>query len=212
MDTRGQGSTWLKGDTPDLDLLDPSAGNPQYPGFMTRGVLNPRSYYYRRVFVDAVRAVEAAQVHPAVDPERIALTGGSQGGGIALAVAGLMGGSVKLCMSDVPFLCHYRRATEITDTYPYQELVRYLKVHRDNTDRVFETLSYFDGLNFAVRATANALFSVGLMDDICPPSSVYAAHNFYAGPKQIRVYPYNQHEGGQSAHLLEKIRFAADHL
>jgi cephalosporin-C deacetylase len=212
MDTRGQGSAWLKGDTPDLDLLDPFSGNPQFPGFMTRGVLDPRSYYYRRVFVDAVRAVEAAATHPAVDARRIAVTGGSQGGGIALAVAGLIGDTVKVCMADVPFLCHYRRATEITDAHPYQELVRYLKVHRDNTERVFETLAYFDGLNFAARATADGLFSVGLMDDICPPSTVYAAYNTYAGPKQIRIYPYNQHEGGQTVQLLERIRFATERL
>ena len=40
---------------------------------MTRGMLNPETYYYRRVFTDAVRAVEAAQSHPAVDAERIAV-------------------------------------------------------------------------------------------------------------------------------------------
>ncbi len=64
MDTRGQGSAWLSGDTPDSE---PDGGNPQFPGFMTRGVLDPATYYYRRVFTDAVRAVEAAQSHPAVD-------------------------------------------------------------------------------------------------------------------------------------------------
>src|SRR5438552_461144 len=58
MDTRGQGSTWLKGDTPDVE---PEGANPQHPGFMTRGILNPQTYYYRRVFTDAVRAVETMQ-------------------------------------------------------------------------------------------------------------------------------------------------------
>ncbi len=65
MDTRGQGSTWQSGDTPDLET---DGGNPQIPGFMTRGVLDPHTYYYRRVFSDAVRAVEAACSYPAVDP------------------------------------------------------------------------------------------------------------------------------------------------
>ncbi len=87
MDTRGQGSAWRVGDTPDPEL---DGGNPQYPGFMTRGVLDPRTYYYRRVFTDAVRAVEAARSYPAVDGRRVAVTGGSQGGGITLAVAGLV--------------------------------------------------------------------------------------------------------------------------
>src|SRR3954447_5030209 len=104
MDTRGQGSAWLKGDTADQE---PEGSNPQYPGFMTRGILNPQTYYYRRVFTDAVRAIEAAQAHPAVDAERIAVTGGSQGGGIALAAAGLSP-AAQVAMPDVPFLCHYR--------------------------------------------------------------------------------------------------------
>ena len=81
MDTRGQGSAWSKGDTPDPES---DGGNPQYPGFMTRGVLDPKTYYYRRVFTDAVRAVEAAMGHEWVDEMRVAVTGGSQGGGIAL--------------------------------------------------------------------------------------------------------------------------------
>ena len=72
-------------------------------------------------------------------------------------------------------------------------------------DEVFRTLSYFDGMQFAVRARCPALFSVGLMDDICPPRTVFAAYNHYAGPKDIRVWPFNQHEGGQSAQTLEKI-------
>jgi cephalosporin-C deacetylase len=86
MDTRGQGSGWRRGDTPD-ESFEPTG--PHIPGFMTLGVLNPYNYYYRRVFVDAVRAIEAACLHPMVDTTRLAATGGSQGGGIALAAAGL---------------------------------------------------------------------------------------------------------------------------
>lgn len=203
MDTRGQGSTWMPGDTPDPE---PDGTNPHFPGFMTRGVLSPKTYYYRRVFTDAVRAVEAARSHPAVDPERIAITGGSQGGGITLAVSGL-DPTVKAAMPDVPYLCMYRRATQLTDTHPYAEIANYCKTHRDKVEQVFKTLSYFDGLNFATRAKASALFSVGLMDNICPPSTVYAAYNHYSGPKQICVYEYNYHEGGGIYQSVEKMRF-----
>jgi cephalosporin-C deacetylase len=173
---------------------------------MTLGVLDPETYYYRRLFVDGVRAVEAAKAHTAVDSTRIAITGGSQGGGITLAVAGL-DSSVQVALPEVPFLCHYRRATEIVDTHPYFEITNFLRTQRDKVEKVFETLSYFDGVNFAARAKAQALFSVGLMDDICPPSTVYAAYNHYAGPKEIRPYTYNNHEGGGSHHALEKLRF-----
>ena len=205
MDVRGQGSTWRTGDTPDLEV---EPGSPQVPGFMTRGILHPETYYYRRVFTDAVRAVEAASTHPAVDSHRLAVTGGSQGGGITLAAAGLVPG-LTAALPDVPFLCHYRRATEIVDTYPYQEISMYCQSHRDQVETVFTTLSYFDGLNFAARAKSPALFSVGLMDKTCPPSTVFAAYNHYAGAKQIMVWPYNYHEGGETFQTLEKINFLA---
>jgi cephalosporin-C deacetylase len=203
MDTRGQGSSWLQGDTPDPE---PSDTNPHYPGFMTRGILDPASYYYRRVFADAVRAIEAARSFHSVDPSRIAIRGVSQGGGIALAASALEP-TVDALIANVPFLCHYRRAIELIDTMPYVEITRYLKVHRDCEDRVFRTLSYFDGVNLAVRARAKALFSVGLMDDICPPSTVFAAFNHYSGPKEIRVWRFNMHDGGGSFQTVEEIGF-----
>ena len=204
MDTRGQGSVWSKGSTPDID---DNAGNGHIPGFMTKGITHQDRYYYRRVFTDAVRAIETAKQLSMIDPTRIAVTGGSQGGGIAIAAAALE--PVLALAPDVPFLCHYRRATEIVATNPYAEITQYLKMHRDQLEQVFTTLSYFDGINFAKRTSSPALYSVGLMDEICPPSTVYAAYNHHAGQKEIRVYPYNNHEGGQSLQGLEKLRFFA---
>jgi cephalosporin-C deacetylase len=207
MDTRGQGVTWRVGDTGDPE---PDGSNAQLPGFMTRGILSPQTYYYRRVFVDAVRAVEAARAISSVDSARIVLNGGSQGAGMALAVAGLVP-DIGAVLADVPFLCHYRRATEITNGYPYRELADYCQRHRDKIETVFSTLAYFDGMNFAARASSPALFSVGLMDDVTPPSTVFAAYNYYGGPKQIKIWPYNGHEGGETFQSVEKLAFL-DHL
>ena len=79
---------------------------------------------------------------------------------------------------------------------------------RDKVEQVFNTLSYFDGMNLAARARAKALFSAGLMDMICPPSTVYAAfHHWGAQDKQILTYQYNGHEGGGGFHTQEKIKF-----
>jgi cephalosporin-C deacetylase len=203
MDTRGQGSAWLQGDTPDVE---PEGSNPQYPGFLTRGVLDPRTYYYRRLFIDAVLALDAVGEHPAVDAERIIVTGQSQGGGMALAASSLSG-SVRAALIDVPFLCHFRRALEVTDENPYLELKRFLAIHRLEEDRVFRTLAYVDGRHFAARASAPALFSVGLEDEITPPSTVFAAYNDYAGPKEINVWPYNGHDAGEHQHQVEQFRF-----
>ena len=205
MDTRGQGSMWVPGDTPDRE---PPGSNPQYPGFLTRGILDPATYFYRRVFTDAVLAIGAARDHPAVDPERVVVAGGSQGGGIGIAAAAL-DGAVSAALIDVPFLCHFRRALEITDEPPYVELRNYLSVHRSREADVFRTLSYVDGMNFAARATMPLLMSVGLMDAVCPPSTVFAAYNHWAGQKEIRVWPYNGHDAGQGPHILEQVRFLA---
>jgi cephalosporin-C deacetylase len=205
-DTRGQGSGWSTGET-----ADPVGSGPAHPGFMTRGILDPHSYYYRRVFIDALRAVEVVRGHEEVDGDRVAVIGPSQGGGIALAVAGLTS-DVAAVMVDVPFLCNLPRALEITETDPYGEVVRYLKVHRDHREQVLQTLSYFDGVNFSRRAHAPALFSVALMDETCPPSTVYAAYNAYAGLKEIRVYPYNDHEGGGAFHEAEQLRWLGSKL
>jgi cephalosporin-C deacetylase len=207
MDTRGQGSAWSPGDTPDPD----GSGDPAHPGFMTQGILDASSYYYRRVFIDAVRAVEALRSHPGVDAARVAVTGGSQGGGITLAV-GALAPDLLGAAPDVPFLCDFPRATTLIDEDPYGEIVRYLKVHRDHASRVSETLAYFDGVSMARRASAPALFSVGLMDRTCPPSTVYAAYNHYAGPKQMVEYPYNDHEGGAPFQERAKLAWLAERL
>ncbi|HEY5433799.1 MAG TPA: acetylxylan esterase, partial [Candidatus Limnocylindrales bacterium] len=191
------------GATPDSD---PEGMEPQVAGWLTRGIMDPSRYFYRRVFTDAAMAVTAARAHPAVDRDRVVVSGGSQGGGITLAAAALDGTAVAACV-DVPFLCHWRRAATLTDDAPYSELRAYLSVYRDRVDQVFRTLSYMDGVNFASRATAPALFSVGLMDTICPPSTVFAAYNHYAGPKDIRVWPFNGHDAGQVQGVHERIAF-----
>lgn len=205
MDTRGQGSGWgTGGSTPDPHGTGPSAA-----GYMTRGILDPVDYYYRRVFTDGVLAVDAVRGIDGLDPERVAVTGTSQGGGIAIAVAGLADGLVA-AMPDVPFLCHFERAVGMTGRDPYQEIVRYLSVHRDQVEQVFTTLSYFDGVNFAERATAPALFSVALLDQVCPPSTVYAARNSWGGTADIVDYPFNEHEGGLGEQWQRQAGFLAE--
>jgi cephalosporin-C deacetylase len=206
MDTRGQGSGWSPGDTP-----DPVGAAPAHPGYVTRGILDPHDYYYRRVFTDGVRAVEAVRAHEAVDAGRVAVKGGSQGGAITIAVAALLP-DVAAALPDVPFLCDFPRAIEITAKDPYPEIARYLKVHRGQEEQALATLSYFDCAILARRATAPSLFSVALMDETCPPSTVFAAYNAYGGPREIRVYPYNDHEGGGSFHDVAQLRWLRERL
>ena len=206
MDTRGQGATWLAGDTSDIE---PTGTGPQVPGVMTRGILDPSTYYYRRLIADAVLAVDAAREHPSVDPSRVVVAGASQGGGLALAAAALAPGLAG-ALVDVPFLCHFRRALEVSDALPYDEIRQFLRTHRTEEARVFRTLGYVDGRHFAARATVPALFSVGLEDEVTPPSTVFAAYNEYAGPKDIRVWPFSGHEAPELQHEVERLAWLAE--
>ena len=208
MDTRGQGAVSRRAGA----TGDPLGGlSPQAPGFVTRGVLDPVDYYYRRVFTDAVRAVEVARTLDGVDRARIAVQGTSQGGGIALAAAALADG-VTAALVNVPFLCHVERALEITDQGPYAELLTFARTRRDDAATALATLRYFDGMTMAANASVPALFSVALMDQVCTPSTVFDAYNHYGGPKEIDVWPWNEHEGGGVDQDTRQIRWLRDQL
>ncbi len=210
MDSRGQGDQYGSGgDTP-----DPHSSALGGPGPVTRGILAPQDYYYRRLITDAVRAVAAVRALPGVDPARVSALGNSQGGGLALAVAGLVPDLSALLIS-APFLCHLQRAIEITDAAPYGEIVNYLAVHREAEEVVRRTLSYVDGVSFARRASAPVHLGVGLRDTVCPPSTVFAAYNQYGTAngrptppdRTIHVYPFNHHEGGEAVHTRRQLRW-----
>ncbi len=219
MDCRGQGDQYGSGgETPDPH---PSPHGGHWP--ITRGILAPEDYYYRRLITDAVRAIDAVRELPGVDPARVVAVGNSQGGALALATAGLVPDLAALICT-APLLCHLQRAIEITDAGPYGEIVNYLAVHRGAEQAARRTLSYVDGVAFARRAHAPAHFGAGLRDDICPPSTVFAAYNQYgahaaddqgstgngrqAAPERtIRAYPFNHHEGGDAVQVLQQLQW-----
>ncbi len=201
MDTRGQGSAWGGGETP-----DPVGSAPAFPGFMTRGsttrdLLLPAAVHGRgpgrrgRPLASADRRLphgghrhQPGRRHH--DRGRWPRTGSGGGG------------------ADVPFLCDFPRATTLTDRNPYREIGNYLQTHRGRTERVMRTLSYFDGVHFAARGRAPALFSAALEDQTCPPSTVFAAFNAWAhDDKKIEVYDFNDHEGGGPYQEAVKLRW-----
>jgi cephalosporin-C deacetylase len=207
VDSRGQGSGHRVGSTPDGPFTGPHAG-----GVLTLGIESPQTYYYRRLYTDAVRAVDAILEHPLIDPTRVTIAGNSQGGAITLAVAGLHEAPIA-AMADVTFMSDIHRAIRITNDYPYAELKQWLAIHHgEERSRAEATVNYFDVTNFTPRATVPALFSVALMDTICPPSTVYAAYNAYAGPREIQVYEFNGHEHGRAYQAAVQRRWLKQRL
>ena len=164
-----------------------------YLGWMTQGIRDPKTYYYRYVYADALRALELLAHREEVDEKRLAVTGFSQGGALSLAVAALSERPI-LCLPDAPFLCDFRRAIEITPAGPYPEIPAFLKSYPHLHGEVLRTLSYFDCLNLAPWVRCRTIVSNCLWDDVCPPSTVFAAFHHVRADKQMAVYPYHKHE------------------
>ena len=204
MDSRGQGGNTGQ-------RLETSHG--AQSGFITHGILDKDEYYFRNFYLDTVRAVEAVRARDEVDGDRIAASGGSQGGALTIACAALSP-HVKAMVPDVPWLSHFTRAINIS-AGPYQEITGFLKRWPDQVETAFQTLSYFDNMNLVERVTASdAYYSVGLWDEICPPSTVYASYNRLPSgvTKAIEVYPFNGYEGGGGLHQQRKLRWLRDRL
>jgi cephalosporin-C deacetylase len=190
------------------DSSDP--GN--YPGghvsgWMTQGILSPETYYYRGAYVDCVRALDFVAERPEADVDRIGVLGASQGGGLSLAVSAL-DPRPKLAMAEVPFLCHYRRAVEVSNSNPYQEIAVYCHRYPDREEAVFKTLAYHDNFVLAQRIKAAILMTVGLQDLVCPPSTIFATyHRIDSREKDLKIYPFGAHEV-YPPHHVEKLRWA----
>jgi cephalosporin-C deacetylase len=163
-------------------------------GWMTQGIRSPAEYYYRYVYADAVRAIEVLASFPEVDEQRIAVTGVSQGGGLALVAAALSDRPV-FAWADVPFLCDFRRAVEVVDKKPYTEITDFLRAHPALEDDVWNTLSYIDLLNLADRVSCPVVVTAALWDDVCPPSTIFGVfRRIGSAKKTMRIMPYHRHE------------------
>jgi cephalosporin-C deacetylase len=207
MDTRGQGGRWATGATGDQQ--EGRSGGPENARVMTRGIGRPEDYYYTRLFTDAALAAETASELSGAP--RVAVTGSSQGGGLALACAALVPQVVAVCHADVPFLCDIQRAITLAPEAPYTEVAEFLAHNVDLIPAALDTLRYVDCALLARRITARCLLSVGLMDTICPPSTVFAAYNEITSGKDISVHPFTGHEV-PTAHVERQLRHFRDFL
>ncbi len=176
-----------------VDNVVTSHGN--VAGWMTKGIQSKDEYYYRAVYMDTVRALEVLADMECVDSGRIGVTGGSQGGALTLVAAALSDIPV-VAVAMYPYLSNFDRAIDIAPSSPYRELNDYFRRYSDPAveERAKITLSYFDVMNLAPRIKCNVLVAAGLVDEVTPPSTVFAAYNHMTCPKEIAVYRYYGHE------------------
>ncbi len=173
--------------------------------WLAMGILDREDSYIFRMITDSLGAVKLARETKEIDGTKIAIAGGSQGGGMALAVAAF-DSSVKLCMADVPSNCWLEKRV-FGRSGGGNQIAEFIRKHPEKLGQVMKTLSYVDNLNSAERIKCPVLISCGLKDPVCPADTAYAVYNKIKSKKKMIPYPFNEHEGGSAAHGLEKLKF-----
>jgi len=157
--------------------------------YRTAGREDREQCYFLGMFLRLVRAMEFLTSQPHWDGKVLIVKGSSQGGGQAIAAAGL-DPRVTFISAGVPAICdHTGKAAGRINGWP--KLVP--ETDGQPAPKVLQVARYFDSMNFATRAKAEAIFSVGFIDGTCAPPSVYAAYNNLPGQKQIVNEPLMGH-------------------
>ena len=160
-------------------------------GHLIRGLEGPpEKMLFRQIFLDTAQLAKIVMEMPDVDPQRVGATGASQGGGLTLACAALEP-RIRLAAPNCPFLCDYRRVWNLDLTEnAYAELREYFRrfdpLHA-REEAIFRQLGYIDVQHLCKRIRGEVLMTVGLMDQICPPSTQFAAYNKITSQKNLRI-------------------------
>jgi len=169
-------------------------------GHIIRGVAdpNPDRLLYRQLYLDTAQIARIMMAMPEVDPERIVALGGSQGGGLTLACAGLVP-QIKRAAPAYPFLCDWKRVWEMDLAGGAYQAIRdwfkFFDPRHEAENEFWNRMGYIDVQHLAPRIRAEVLMACGLMDQTCPPSTQFAAYNKIPGRKNVVIYPDFGHEG-----------------
>ena len=174
------------------------------PGFGTPGIWGYKLYdkdslAYRGIYMDCVRAVDFLCSRSEVDTTRIAVKGGSQGGGLALATAALCSDRIAACAYFDPFPCDMRHQIKIRTTCE-TELKNDLAYYGNTCSfqKILHNQNYIDTASFAPNIKCRVLFTTALFDDDCPVHVGFTAYNLIKSKKQYKVYPHDGHIQGFS--------------
>ena len=189
MDCRGQGgrSTDSGG----------TSGN-TLRGHIIRGLDDGAEHLlFRHIFLDTVQLTTVAKSLEETDETKICAYGASQGGALTLACAAL-NPEISLLAPVYPFLCDYRRVWEMNlQSEAYRELKDYFRMFDPlhiREEEIFNTLGYIDIVNLVNRIKGETMFAISLDDDVCPPSTSFAAYNNIVAKKSLYLYPDYSHE------------------
>ncbi|WP_159520514.1 acetylxylan esterase [Sunxiuqinia indica] len=147
------------------------------------------NYYYKRVYLGCVRAVDYIFSMDEFDGENIAVYGASQGGGLSLVTAGL-DSRIKYLAVFYPALCDFTGYLQgRAGGWPHM-FRNYNEAEHPNWVKV---APYYDAVNFAKRIKIPGWYSWGYNDPTCPPTSMFAAYNIINAPKELNIYLETEH-------------------
>ena len=174
-------------------------------GYPHQGNQSRDTCYFRGMYLRLVRAIDFLAAQPEFSGKELAVCGHSQGGGQAL-VAGGIDPRVTFIATGVPAMCdHTGMAIHRINGWP-----KLVPTGADGKPdpKILQASRYFDAVNFAGRAKADAIMSVGFIDGTCPPTTNYAAYNQLKGHKQILHEPKMGHAAPPHIHkaFLEAIK------
>jgi cephalosporin-C deacetylase-like acetyl esterase len=149
--------------------------HPKRPDYISLNAEDKNKYVLRGAIMDCIRAIDFIYSRPELDPKRIEVSGGSLGGFLAAAVAGL-DNRVQLVSSQNPILSDIRNLPDQED-WPLYDLHKYAGEKGIKFDKILDNLDYFDIKNFAQNIQIPILLGIGLLDHLAPPNNEYAFYN-----------------------------------
>ena len=148
-------------------------------------------YYYKRVYLGCIRAIDYVFSLPQFDGKNLGVSGGSQGGALSMVTASL-DDRVRYLVAYYPALCDLTGYLhDRAGGWPHF-FNRENKSFNAKPDKI-ETSRYYDVVNFARHIKVPGYYAWGFNDEVCPPTSMYAAYNVVSADKQIFVAPIAGH-------------------
>lgn len=174
---------------PDKFYADLSAGKlKDYP---TMNIESRERYYYRRVYLSAVRLAEFLTTLPKYDGKNLYVCGGSQGGAISIVTAALC---PKVKAIEVFFPALADQEAYLHDRAGGWPHYFYFHKHDSNIDAIANVVQYYDVANFARVLRTPVFMSFGLADLTCAPTCTSSTWNAIgSADKQLVVTPQVGH-------------------